>query len=66
GSVAIDGATVVVGAYGEDSSATGVDGDQTSNAADGAGAAYVVGAPAIRRASSSRRSGAEDLRMYTL
>ncbi|WP_206212380.1 FG-GAP repeat protein, partial [Wenzhouxiangella sp. XN79A] len=40
-SVAVSGDTVVVGAPGEDSDATGVDGDQASNAADNAGAAYV-------------------------
>jgi hypothetical protein len=40
-SVAVSGDTVVVGAYTEDSNATGVDGDQANNAASGAGAAYV-------------------------
>lgn len=40
-SVAIADDTVVVGAYLEDSSATGVNGDQTSNSATGSGAAYV-------------------------
>lgn len=40
-SVAVSGDTVVVGAVGEDSSATGINGDQTDNAADFAGAAYV-------------------------
>ncbi|MGI8956868.1 MAG: FG-GAP repeat protein [Chthoniobacterales bacterium] len=40
-SVAISGDTVVVGANGEDSKATGVNGDQTDNSANGAGAAYV-------------------------
>jgi len=40
-SVAIDGDTVVVGAGGEDSSATGVNGDETNNGASGTGAAYV-------------------------
>jgi len=40
-SVSVSGDTVVVGAYGEDSSATGVNGDQASNAASSAGAAYV-------------------------
>jgi hypothetical protein len=39
--VAIAGDTVVVGAYGEDSAATGVNGDQASNAASNSGAAYV-------------------------
>jgi len=40
-SVAIDADTIVVGADCEDSSATGVDGDQTDNSAAEAGAAYV-------------------------
>ena len=41
GAVAIDGVMVVVGAGGEGSSATGVDGDQTNDDAPGSGAAYV-------------------------
>ena len=40
-SVAVSGDTVVVGAWGESSSATGVDGDQSDNSASYAGAAYV-------------------------
>ena len=40
-SVAIDGDTMVVGAPQEDSSATGVDGDQTDDSATDSGAAYV-------------------------
>ena len=40
-SVALSGDTLVVGARLEDSSATGVNGDQTNNAAEFAGAAYV-------------------------
>jgi cysteine-rich repeat protein len=36
-----DGATLVVGATGEASAATGSDGDQSDNSASGAGAAYV-------------------------
>ncbi len=40
-SVAIDGDTVVVGAIGESSNATGVNGGQTDNSAHFAGAAYV-------------------------
>ncbi|HKQ48480.1 MAG TPA: FG-GAP repeat protein [Phycisphaerae bacterium] len=40
-SVAASGDTVVVGADGEDSSATGVNGNQADNGALGAGAAYV-------------------------
>lgn len=39
--VAISGKTVVVGAYSEDSEATGVDGDQTDNSATDSGAVYV-------------------------
>jgi hypothetical protein len=41
GSVAISGDTVVVGACGESSSATGVNGNQSDNSAGGSGAAYV-------------------------
>jgi hypothetical protein len=41
GAVAISGDTLVVGASQEDSSATGVDGDQTDNTALDSGAAYV-------------------------
>jgi len=43
GSVALagDGATLAVGAVGEESDATGVDGDQGDNSAQSAGAAYV-------------------------
>jgi hypothetical protein len=40
-SVAVSGDTVVVGAWGEDSSATGVNGDQADNSASNSGAAYV-------------------------
>ena len=40
-SVAISGDTIVVGADGEDSSAKGINGDQSDNSATGAGAAYV-------------------------
>ena len=40
-SVAISGDTLVVGANGEHSSATGVNGDENDNSAEGAGAAYV-------------------------
>jgi hypothetical protein len=40
-SVAVSGDTVVVGASGEDSNATGVNGDQANDSADGSGAAYV-------------------------
>jgi hypothetical protein len=41
GGVGISGDTIVVGAGGEDSSAQGLNGDGTNNAADGSGAAYV-------------------------
>ncbi len=40
-SVSISGDTIVVGAHGEDSNATGVNGDQLNNAATESGAAYV-------------------------
>jgi len=40
-SVAVSGDTVVVGAYQEDSNATGVNGNQADNSANGSGAAYV-------------------------
>jgi hypothetical protein len=40
-SVAVSGDTAVVGAYGESSAVTGVNGDQADNSAVGAGAAYV-------------------------
>ncbi len=40
-SVAISGDTIVVGARGEESASTGVNGDQSDNTAYGAGAAYV-------------------------
>lgn len=36
-----DGATLAVGAWGEDSAATGIGGDQTDDSAEGAGAVYV-------------------------
>ena len=39
--VAVSDGTVVVGAFLEDSAATGVNGNQTDNSADGSGAAYV-------------------------
>jgi hypothetical protein len=40
-SLAADGNTLAVGAYGEDSNATGVNGDQSNNTLDEAGAVYV-------------------------
>jgi hypothetical protein len=39
--VEIDGDTIIVGASGESSSATGVNGDQTDNSANSSGAVYV-------------------------
>jgi len=39
--VAISGGTIVVGAVGESSNATGINGDQNNNAKDGSGAAYI-------------------------
>lgn len=39
--IAVSGDTVIVGAYGEDSSASGIDGEQSDNSASEAGAAYV-------------------------
>ena len=44
GSIGVSGGTVVVGAPGEDSNATGVNGNQMNNAAGNAGAAYVFAA----------------------
>ena len=41
GSVAVSGNTVVVGAWGEDSNTTGLDGNQADNSAGMSGAAYV-------------------------
>jgi hypothetical protein len=45
GTVALsdDGTTLVVGAPGEDSSSSGIDGDQANDGTDSAGAAYVYG-----------------------
>ena len=42
-SVAISGNTIVVGAYLEDSNASGIDGNQADNSAANSGAAYVFG-----------------------
>jgi len=41
GSVAVSGDTAVIGAFGEDSNATGVDGNQADNSSADSGAAYV-------------------------
>ena len=66
-SVAVSGDTVVVGAYSEDSSATGVNGDQGDNSAAGSGAAYVFvrngttwSQQAYLKSSNSTSSGAGD------
>jgi hypothetical protein len=59
-SVAIDGDTAVVGAYGESSAATGVNGNQADNTAAGAGAAYAfvgLGAPGHTLTITSGPSG---------
>ncbi|MFN6201743.1 MAG: FG-GAP repeat protein, partial [Acidobacteriota bacterium] len=51
-SVAITGETVVVGANGEDSNATGVGGNEADNSANSSGAAYVFvrnGKPSVIR-----------------
>ena len=40
-SVALNNETLVIGAYGEDSNATGIDGDQSNNSSVGSGAVYV-------------------------
>jgi hypothetical protein len=58
-SVAIDGDTVVIGAYGEASNATGVDGNQGDNSALNAGAAYVFVSPTIVSV-TLRSSGAQN------
>jgi len=55
-SVAISGDTVVVGAIGEDSNATGVNGSQNNNSATDSGAAYLFQAGKVL--SSLGRSGA--------
>ena len=54
-SVAISADTVVVGAYQEDSTATGVNGDQSDNGAQQAGAAYVFAFPSAKMANLSTR-----------
>ncbi|MBX9735301.1 MAG: hypothetical protein K2X32_00105 [Phycisphaerales bacterium] len=59
--VAISGDTVVVGALGEDSSATGVNGNQADNSAGSSGAAYVFvrSGPAWTQQSYLKASNAE-------
>jgi hypothetical protein len=37
----VDGTTLAIGAYGEDSAASGIDGDRTDNSTDSAGAVYI-------------------------
>ena len=49
-SVAVSGNTLVVGAWGEDSNATGVDGNQADNSATNSSAAYVFSSPAANPA----------------
>ena len=79
-SVAVSGDTVVVAADAEDSSATGVDGDQSDNSAFTAGAAYVLtvglgtnyctstpnstGLPALISATGSASVSANDLSLH--
>jgi trimeric autotransporter adhesin len=68
--VAMSGDTLVIGAYGEDSSAAGVDGDQADNAASSSGAAYVF----VRNGSTwsqqaylkASNAGANDLFGYSV
>ncbi len=58
-SAAISGDTVVVGAYGEASNATGVNGNQNDNLAPGAGAAYaftIIELPSITAAGPLSRT----------
>jgi len=50
-SLSADGDTLIVGAYGEDSSAVGIDGDQSNNDAPDSGAVYVY----VRRAGNWRQ-----------
>ncbi len=57
-SVAVSGETVVVGAYFEDSNATGVNGDQSNNAASLAGASYVFVSPGSGQPRAVRAVGA--------
>ena len=55
--VAIDATSIVVGANLEDSSATGVDGDQSDDSASAAGAAYVFAAPVVSSGGVAPASG---------
>jgi hypothetical protein len=57
-SVAISGETVVVGAYGEASDATGVNGNQFDNSARSSGAAYVFTGVAFGPRLALHRDGA--------
>jgi len=62
-SVAISGDTVVVGAPGEDSSATGINSDQSNNSAGNAGAAYIfsgLGPSTLANISTRLRVGTGD------
>jgi hypothetical protein len=56
--IAASGDTVVVGAYGEDSNATGINGNQANNSAGGSGAAYVYAGLGIGPRLSLSRDGA--------
>ncbi len=55
-SVGVSGDTVIVGAIGEASKATGVNGNQTDNSAKDAGAAYVFGGLSARSPAPARTS----------
>ena len=69
-SVAVAGDTVVVGAYGEDSNATGVGGTQVDNSASGAGAVYVftrsAGVWTQQAYLKASNTGADDLFGYSV
>ena len=56
-SVAISNDTLIMGAYWEDSNATGVDGNQNDNSASASGAAYVF---LLKHTSTIRSAGAYD------
>ena len=58
-SVALSGDTLAVGAFGEDSAATGVGGDDSDNAASGSGAVYLIGGVPLRKPDLSSLEVAE-------
>lgn len=68
-SLASDGDTLAVGAYGEDSNATGIGGDQSNNAASASGAVYVfertAGVWAQQAYVKSSNTAANDWYSYT-